>query len=354
VIAIEPLSFVSFRKPGPFGLTQRGPLSTSSTYFAKTTALVGLLAYLAYSKGFECEAEGLFEATKKCVGQCFKGSLRGPYVLHRDSSCLYFGEENLFNLTVLFEKWNEIKTAVKKYLEGEAELGRKKKGIIDYFTTPSYNEALAGGSSPQKRGVGWRELISHQFSNKLSRSKKMSEFVFVRERFYARKVEMFFEVGEVEPRCLDDALLPLGGDGGLTRVEAKDVNPVEEKLKDLWGECWEGCEGAQSVVVVISPLIMGSEGDYSDYRRPFKEVLDFEGASRELLPLYDRYTIKAYPLGWDLMRDCPRPFVPAVAPGSAVVGKLKKPPKEIYWKGLGLFRDLGFGTVLPLPLDPTT
>ncbi|ALU12247.1 hypothetical protein EYM_01780 [Ignicoccus islandicus DSM 13165] len=353
MIVLEPLSFVSFRKPGPFGITQRGPLSTSSTYFMKTTTLIGALAYLAYTQNVECSnKEGLFEATRECLRRCFRGNLRGPYVVCKDQPSLFFAEEKLLDLNILFERWDDIRVDLAMLLNGKVVLKRKKKGLIEHYLSDEERDCIPKIFEKHATGKTRRKLISHQFSNKLQKFSKNSEFIFVRERLYARGLKFFLEVNEFNEQCLYDTLIPLGGDGGLAKVEIVTGNPIEENLRKLWGnECWETCKGKRSVVVVISPLILESSSnskcDYKDYKCHFQEILEVE----EIAPLYDRYSVKAYPLGWDLRKDRPRPFVPTVTPGSAVVGTLKKSPRDVYWEGVGLFKDIGFGTVIPLPFD---
>jgi len=324
VISVEPLTGITFRKPGPFGLTQRGPLSVSSTYFMKTTTLLGLLAYTKYSEDPSCaEAPEELPLGFSALASCLPcRPLRGPYASVR--SQLYFGEERPFNLSALLELWEK---GLKEEVEGLAE-GRKVledgEGLMDYYA-----------KSPDFERVS---IIS----NKLDRRTKRSAFVFVRERLIMSGVEFFFE----EEGCggVREGVYALGSDGGLARVRRKPSNPVEGALKELWGERW-GEPGAKATVVAVSPIILG-------FKDPHDPRSHWKGALRDAAPvrLFSRYEVELHPLGWDMKRNCPRPFAPAIKPGSAVVGTLEVSPEELYWRGVGELAELGFGSVLPLPM----
>jgi len=336
IVKVEPLTAVSYRKPGPFGVVERGPLSTSSTYYQKITTLLGAIAYVAYANGL-CRPSASNDplgALRKCLSGVLE--LRGPYVMTGGGDCarIFFGEEELFDLSSLLCSWSSIKGVLRDLSEEKIVLKRKAKGLVP------------GSPGPAKKTA--------TFGNSLNRVYKRSEAVFVRERVNLRGYH-FFETSSSRNALPPSYVVPLGGDGGVGRVGMENQSPVEDALKKLWGNSWTSGSGAEAVLVVVSPVILEKSKNAplsspDDALAPFGHVLK----NPEPVQLFSRFSVKPYPMGWDLSKNdgkgVPRPWEAAVVPGSAVKGVLKKAPKDVYWEGLGRYRDLGFGTVVPLPL----
>lgn len=63
-----------------------------------------------------------------------------------------------------------------------------------------------------------------------------------------------------------------------------------------------------------------------------------------------RVNVEIIPLGWELRgeRQCPRPYALAIAPGAMFYSECED-WEATYWKGAGRYRELGYGTLVPLP-----
>jgi len=340
-VVFKPITSLSFRKPGPFGITQRGPTAVSDSYKTKLTTLLGALAYLGYLKNSNCSSvssENPLKSVKSCLKQVVQPPLRGPFVSL--NGALSFGEEELYPLSPLLNEWGKIKERLKELVEGKVVLKRKKKALVKY-----------------KDGLLGKYLRSGSaYGNMLNKQMKVSDAVYLKKRMYYKDVEFFFEVKglaeDLGARGLKETIT-LGGDWGVAEVRTEGGRPVEESLKKLWDEEWER-NGVDAVIVVVSPLILaencdGAEELVNDPLQVFKKDVSNDV---EAVPLLRRYTIDVYHLGWDLNKNVPRPALPAVLPGSAVIARgLKLTPKGLYERGLGEFRELGFGTLIPLPIS---
>ncbi len=333
VIKIKPLTSLSFRKAYPFGITQRGPVSASRSYVMKITTLLGAIAYVGYLQDPSCVKDGddPLESLKSCVQKLCTLSLRGPFSLSLRGPFLwyeqeiFFGEERPYPLCALISNWDLIKDKLEKLLKGDYVLERKKKALVEISLKE--NAPIDMGSF---------------YGNKLLRnSKTVGEEggVYLRERVYYKPHSVIFFEGECNG---PNVVIPLGGDGGVAEVSVSQGAPVERLLKGLWGGKWDK-EVERAVLLIASPLILR---DGENPLKPLEDIAD----EVEPIPLLRRYTVDVYPLGWDLRKDRPRPFCPAILPGSAAVVKgLSKTPRKLYEEGLGKYKELGFGTVLPLP-----
>ncbi len=340
-IEFEPITSMSFRKPGPFGVSHRGPVSVSESYVVKITALLGNLAYVGFEQNSSCaNVEGTlqdpFLPVRNCITSICSLPLRGPYVEHIEQ--VFFGEDQLYPLSPLLErdKWNVISDLLKEFINGEVVLKRKAKALFQFKVEEPF--ARSGTS----------------YGTMLEQNVKTTKHLYLKKRMFYDDVKFFFEaLGGC--KLQGSRAVTMGGDGGVSRINIDNSTPVLDDLKKLWDTKFNE-RPEEAVVLVISPIIITN----CDNLRSLDPLAPFKSIAKEVtpIPLFRRYSLDLYPLGWDMSkgssnvsgRGAPRPQYPAVLPGSAVVLKdLNVTPEDLYRNGLGAFKDLGFGTVIPLP-----
>ena len=329
-VGFEPIGSLSFRKAYPYSPQARGPVMFGSSFVMRTTALLGALAQLGWTRNKGCAKEGSledpFEGVKNCLKVLGIKELKGPFATN--GSELYFGEDELYPLSegLKLWKWLKEKNLVEELLEGRIVLPRKKKSVW---------EALKREERLAEKSV--------TYGIALEREKKIVKegYFYIKERvFFKDRISMGFFV-EGEPSVNVEAL-PLGR-GGIAKVILE-----KKRLEDYFELKGEGKEG---LLLFLSPtlLLKPSEEYVSIDLETVKNVLKgLECSYVKPFPLLRRFEITLYPLGWDLVKDVQRPHVPAIAPGSALYVECERPLKAGLY-GLGQYPELGFGTTLFLP-----
>ena len=82
-----------------------------------------------------------------------------------------------------------------------------------------------------------------------------------------------------------------------------------------------------------------------------KRLLEDAGIAASRVEPLSRCTVAALGLGYDVARNLPRPYKPVLLPGCIFRVKAEGglEPGKLYRDGLGYYRELGWGTVFPLP-----
>ncbi len=331
-VEFKPITSLSFRAPGPFGPSVRGPVAQARSLVAHVTAFLGALCQFANYQNVGTPRKPL-EEVEQCLTTLFGNNLkvRGPFILGDDGD-LYIAFRDVWNVSALLRilKNPRQRGMLRKIIKNEIVLGRKVKGIIKSEGIHAHQELI---------GIA------------LDRDKKYVKegYIYIQERKYILGrylLEIFGSPHQI------NGIVQLGGDSGLVRVLAKErpnslVEEIISQIEDTNNQC---------IVIVATPLILSKTPLELDdaIEEKIKETLKHAGIHFiSPINIFMPFTVEPIHLGWSMKVKAPRPWSVAITPGSAFLAICKKPVSEIYREGAGVLRRLGFGTILPIPLPKT-
>jgi CRISPR type III-B/RAMP module-associated protein Cmr3 len=157
-------------------------------------------------------------------------------------------------------------------------------------------------------------------------------------------------------------IMRLGGEGRLVEVMAKEFQPVSEFVRAE--ECrtrWLRLYVATPMLFEASPSLFSKE----DVEVETGTVFLSSGLNDKVSTYLSEVGVKVTPIrvagslgilgGFSVARAARKPVYATLHPGSVIeVTRVLPFSKEdcykLYSEGLGLFRDLGYGTVIPIPI----
>ncbi len=164
---------------------------------------------------------------------------------------------------------------------------------------------------------------------------------------------------EADPGILRKvAALHLGGERQLHQVTVVNEDLVRQALAKTWANAWQ-TRTNQLLVAIVTPVLLDPKTTkYVDILNPFKtfseivkQLLEEIGVKPLAIEPMTRCAIAGLAPGYDMALNLPRPYYPAILPGCIVrIEGSQLNPVTLYEEGLGLYTDLGWGTIAPLPL----
>ncbi len=154
-------------------------------------------------------------------------------------------------------------------------------------------------------------------------------------------------------QLLNGAIAQLGGETRPTRIRVTHDRPGLKLAEML--------DGRSRYLYVASPLLLPGriKGKYSRppgdqrARQIVEEVLKALGLEPGSKPVaWGRLRLTAVGLGYSLCRNKRRPYHAAILPGAVLDATADKRLTEAYMRGFGRHRELGWGTLLPIPDVP--
>ena len=140
----------------------------------------------------------------------------------------------------------------------------------------------------------------------------------------------------------------LGGEGRVA-LFAASRGGVYSMLKNLWGSN----RGGDALLLLATPLLI--EYPVEDYLGRIAKVLKENGRVKDVKGRVYSAHPKVKPLlqpfqpGFDEVRGVKEPYVAALTPGAVLHAEVSDWEK-VYMEGAGLYRELGYGTLVPIPL----
>ncbi len=150
-------------------------------------------------------------------------------------------------------------------------------------------------------------------------------------------------------QLLDGAITQLGGETRPARIRVTNNTPGLELAEML--------DGRSRYLYVASPLLLphGIRGEEHSHppRVLVERILNALGLKPSSKPIaWGRLRLTAVGLGYSLCRNKRRPYHAAILPGAVLDAAVNGRLVEAYTSGFGEHRELGWGTLLPVPDVP--
>lgn len=333
---ILPVEELSFKAPGEVGTGYR----LSHIPLPLPTTIAGALAAIGWIRDPNCsrDAYNRVDRVKRCLGSLgFRlSSIRGPYLLSAGNSDGYYiwSSNRLIRLDV---------EMVSRWIRRQEEGATPGKRSVRDFERKDYERLF------------YKIVSSHRFFVRLQRGKKVVDeargalfsLPFVG---YKREDRIVFDVFG-EGSLPDKFFVRLGGEQRIAVIE-KSSKGMFSFLREIWGEK----KGGRSVVVVATPILADfCQDDPLDCIKKLFEkndLIEFRSGLVEIFSVhpYIRPVITPLYPGFDEIRRVKEPFYLALLPGAAVVGDVESWSK-LYQDGIGKYRELGYGTLVPIPYE---
>jgi len=174
-------------------------------------------------------------------------------------------------------------------------------------------------------------------------------------------VEVLKASGPLAGALAAPKIMRLGGEGRLVEIRAEQRQPISEFLQA------NGDEARRLRLYVATPMLFKASPDLASRELETKGVVSFAYHSlgknvRACLneANFDVATVKVAGRlgilgGFSVAKAVRKPVYAALHPGSVIEVSRDSPYDQeerykVYSNGLGLFRDLGYGTVIPIPV----
>ena len=163
---------------------------------------------------------------------------------------------------------------------------------------------------------------------------------------------------EADPNQLRGVtVIHLGGERQLHRLALHQDSLIDSRLAALWRQKWRSTVDRLLLAVATPALLDPEAAREINTLNPVKAVeealrgaLEKAGVRVSAVKPITRCMVAGLAPGYDMAANMPRPYYPAILPGCvAEVEGHNLSPANLYEHGLGLYKDLGWGTVAPLP-----
>ena len=156
-------------------------------------------------------------------------------------------------------------------------------------------------------------------------------------------IDLFAE-GSLESRIV----VRIGGENRVAVME-----PAGKGMYEVLRGLWRGKQGGQAVLVVATPLLFNGAGDVPgvvlDLLKSLKGIKELK--KREVYSVHPsvKPLFQPFQPGFDEVRRVKDVFRVALVPGAAFIADVED-WELVYRAGVGDLRELGYGTLVPLPL----
>ncbi len=339
-----------FRGASEFSPTSRGPQTGAwSRPLPPPSTIAGALATLILQHENRSLVGGKpsawYEEVTDVLGGKGSTMLRGPYLINGEGGTYVQYKEGLLLL-------NELKKGLTKgdLLKAAKDLDKAKNkfelGHVDLIgiKLSDENKATETGLVYSARMVDY---------GKIGGRKNISCSIMI---------EILKASDSLEKALLTPKIIRLGGEGRLVEVIAEELQPVSEFVRA------EGCRTrelrlyvATPMLFEASPCLFSKEGVEVEPGTVFlssslnwkvSAYLNDVGFKATFIRVAGSLRMLG---GFSVAKAARKPMYAALHPGSVIEITRELPfSKEdcykIYSEGLGLFRDLGYGTVIPIPI----
>ncbi|UXD22092.1 hypothetical protein IPA_01605 [Ignicoccus pacificus DSM 13166] len=361
-VIIRPLGSSSFRKPGNFSPQTRGSVTYSLSYpLPPPTTLAGALAQIVYQRDSSCKEldDKNFEIlsdVKKCLEKLGVKRLTGAFAIFEEGEAkelTAFDGTPILGLRKLVKELERSGKKIEDLLKREVLIPSKSKNLFEVMKRPI----------PQ---IGATELtgIALHRTKKQTGIESSKGMIYIQERRYiavqeGKKIIMGSIVADIygDLRHEEKTILGFGGEGLPARLELSKKNLIEEELSHLWN----GRNGGECLLLIATPLLFKEplnvrSSSFAQLREKIEKLLKNEikhftpkeeDFLKSIVPPY-RVEVDAFSLGWSLAKNRPRGFRHGIWKG-LFYGNCDDWHK-LYREGAGDLRELGFGTLVPIPI----
>ncbi|HIQ10625.1 MAG TPA: hypothetical protein EYH26_01435 [Pyrodictium sp.] len=345
-LVIRPLYLASFRWGGSFTPLVTGPAAIAfSEPLPMPSTIAGLLAgeasgYKPFQSKVSPEELGRLIAEKLDFGDKFV--LRGPYIYNSDTK------------TVYLHYWDRSPTR-ERLVAVELVEGK----MVITFQNVDYHQhtgiALNNTCKSVVRGLIYTQMLVKQDKS------------------------IIVEVHDAKKAWPDKKIVRrFGGEGRIAVIEKMGDTPLHKLTTSIKvGNTWYAYVATPILLPPHSinnlAKILEGEDRVIDVEEPpntriliptlkeLENLIEVEeeqngshagGNTRDKqAKIAKRFRTKIALLspGYDMAANMPRPLHPAIMPGSIVKIETSLSPQQLYQEGVGLYRRLGWGTLLPLP-----
>lgn len=343
-----------FRGASEFSPTSRGPQTGAwSRPLPPPSTITGALATLI----LQCEnrppprgdSSAWYEEVIGIFGGKGSTALRGPYLMNGEGVIyVQYKEDGVLQLDEL------VKSLPKgKLLEASKELNKTAKkfelGHVDSVGIRLSDVRKAAGKD--ERGLLYTTTMVDY--GKIGGQKNVSCSIMVEVLKASDSLKKALETPKI---------IRLGGEGRLVKTMANEIQPVSEFVRT--GDCGSNrlrLYVATSILFEASPRLVSNEGFEvegatafvsSGLRERFRTCLSDVGFAVTSIRIAGSLGILG---GFSVAKAARKPVYTTLHPGSVIevtrdLPFSKEDCYKLYSEGLGLFRDLGYGTVIPIPI----
>jgi len=326
VVRFKIFQAMMFRRAGEFDPSSRGVYSRASSFIVPTpSTLAGALASLyafSYSK-----AEGWVEEYKMALDNPM---FKGPFL--KVNNLWYFDcslEQLLISQHNLYEYIQNISEIMKARNSREIrKLNERKEELVKKIRSKNIFKMQ------ERIGIGLK--VRENDSKTVDEEKgKIYNAEYIEYGDFKNKnnvVEIYLDVINPGNLRVGRYYIRLGGEGRVVEltVDESKMSMIEElKISDY-----------ANTLYVASHLLY-------ETGKSIKDAIEIEIGQN--VEIYGNVDIVG--VGYSLARERRKPIYQALVPGSVIfINEGKVNSREIYEKGLGIGKEIGYGTIIPVEL----
>ena len=340
-------SSLKFRPIGPLAL--RGPGEISTGFHLRyiplplpSTLLGSVSAIGWYSSGKEAPStmskkDRILRNIKEVLN-CEVKCIRGPYLCCGSEWYIWAGS-GLVNLNQ-----EGIREWINRQEKGEMP-GKRAKEIKNYVYYP--RELSLRKDEPI--AVSDRTGVSLDRKRKVVKFEGGALFTVPYVDFNGEIVLDFNCDSDEEVNYDREFVVRLGGESRISRVSIEEGRGLYNKLEEIW----RNKDGEECIAVLASPMLLEDEiSEVGDLIKLLEK--EFNGSSArfkgEIYSVHPRVRVEVinfYP-GYDEVMNKKEKMIKAILPGAAFPLEVED-WRRVYSNGIGKFREIGYGTVVPIP-----
>jgi len=306
-----------FRKEGEFDISAAGIQSSAqSTSIPYPSTLVGALASIKFTR--PSQAVSWIEEIKEVIGK--EINIKGPF-LRLDNELFIYNEINdsFISITKIKDYCSLIKRMLKEKDQNlRDEINKEIEKLGEKVS--KRNERIGIKLKTRKEGI---KIIEEPAIYN-------AQFIF----YKGIKAEIILDIisGTFKKGSYS---IKLGGENRAASLIIEDGNTLEEiKNRRIIGN-------TANTLLVISPVLLKTP------LRDIKNEIEKE-IEANIEEIYGH--VRLLGTGYSLNKEKRKPIYASLVPGSIIVLKSDINSEEIYKKGIGIAKELGYGSLIPVKL----
>jgi CRISPR-associated protein Cmr3 len=316
-----------FRSAGEFDPSSRGVYSRATSFILPTpSTIAGVLATI-FGSNFNETGDWLCEY-KNALGNL---SLRGPFIKiikkdeQRQQTYLDFSFKGRL---ISYEFLKEYVTIVKKIIEEKNY--RTKEKLLKYLSELMNNKDKFFKPKKQERiGIGLK--VRRENGDKVVDEGKglIYSAEYVDYMFDDNLIaEIYYDIVGIGNIKKGHYQIKLGGEGRISQLIVEDGD-IGNIIK---------IENEGDVLYVVSPMLYETGKD-------IKSMIKNE-INKKVREIYGK--VDLFGAGFSLLNERRKPIYQALVPGSLIFLEENINGQDIYKKGLGYGKEIGYGTILAI------
>lgn len=307
-----------FRREGEFDISAAGVQSSAQSLpMPYPSTLIGALASIKFNKA--PSSKSWIEEVKEVIGK--EINVKGPYLRFKDKLFVY---NEIFDLFIPIYKVREYCNLIKEilkekdpYLRSELDEKIKELGKEEIF-----KEDERIGIKLEARSKGIKVAEEHAIYS--------ARFVAYRE--VSAEIILDILKGEINK---GNYHIKLGGENKAANLLVEDGSVFEE-IKNS-----KIIENRANTILVLSPVLFAT---------PLEDIKD--KIEKEIgIKVENIYgSVKLLGSGYSLSKEKRKPIYASLLSGSVIVLKDLVNSEKVYQEGIGVAKELGYGTLLPISL----